>query len=251
MPRLTGLLLLLALAAGALTTACGFIREEMTLEDCLADAGRGFQDAMPPELKGSISEDRLEVAIQPLCQEFIRTPDSASMDDEAMRRFLSTAFREKLHLYEPLCHLAVDSEFAAYPAEVRYLTREERQTFRRDACRLQPQYMAVETPIIDYGRLIKDHPDLFAPLCGAGIQLALDEDPWIRDSFSAREKRTIGRRTCLEALQTGVIDASGPGGLRSPRVDQQAFCTLISEVTRQVVGGKAEAMPASGCAHSA
>jgi hypothetical protein len=243
--KLAGLFVLVATAA-VLVSACGFINSEMTLEDCLDEAGQGFQDAMAANGEGSIPDEKLEPAIRPLCEEFIRTPDSDSMDDEEMRRFLSDVFHEKPATYQPLCYLAIDAEFAAFPAEARYLTQEDRETFRRDVCRLQVDYMREDSLAIDYGSLVRDHPDLFAPLCAAGIQLAFAEDPWVRDSFSAKEKRTIARRTCLEALDTGVIDASGPGGLRSPRVDAQAFCRLIGKVTRQVVGGGA--VPTSGCA---
>jgi hypothetical protein len=236
-------------AVAVLGTACGFVGQEQTLEDCLRDGGRGFADALPSQVAQSISEEKLTSAMRPLCEEMIRTPGSASLDDESAPAFMSRLFRENPALWQPLCHLVVDADFAASAADIRYVTHRERETFRSETCRLSVGYMGVDNPQIDYGRLVTEHPDLYAPFCAAGIQLVFDEDPSMRDFFSAREKRSIARQSCLKALETGVIDASGPGGIRSPRVDEAAFCALISRVTSRVIGGNADDVTASDCAN--
>lgn len=238
-------------AVAVLGAACGFVGEEQTLEDCLRDGGQGFEDALPPELAQSIPEEKLATAIRPLCEELVRMPGSESMDDEAMAPLLSQVFRENPDLWEPICHLVVDADFAASAADIRYVTRRERETFRSENCRLSVEYMQVDSPAIDYGRLVTEHPDLYTPFCAAGIQVGLAEDPWVRDLFSAREKRAIARQSCREALETGVIDASGPGGIRNPRVDQAAFCALIGRVTSRAIGGNGDDVTASDCAHPA
>jgi hypothetical protein len=238
-------------AVAVLAAACGFVGQEQTLEDCLRDGGQGFEDALPPDLAQSIPEEKLARAIRPLCEELVRTPGSESLDDEAVPPLMSRVFRENPHLWEPICHLVVDADFAANAADIRYVTPRERETFRSETCRLSTDYMRVDSPAIDYGRFVTEHPDLYAPFCAAGIQLSFEADPWARDFFSAREKRSIARQSCLEALKTGVIDASGPEGIRNPRVDEAAFCALVGRVTSRVIGGNADDLTASDCAHPA
>jgi hypothetical protein len=149
---------------------------------------------------------------------------------------MSEMVRNNPSVWQPLCFAVVDSQFATSPELRRYVGSTERRRFRRKACRLQVAYMREDAPIPDYGALIGDHPDVYVTWCAPYLQASFAGDRFVRHRFTSRERRIIARRSCVEAMRSRVIDASGPGGFRNARVDQAAFQAIVRRVGQAVVG---------------
>jgi hypothetical protein len=199
---------------------------EMTLDACVSDASEGFQAGLPAEYAGQIAIGKIQESMTPLCGELLKRPDVESAPDEDMPRLISETFRAHPETFRPLCNAVVDADFALLGELARYVRKNERASFRRELCRLGVDYID-ERSQVDHGRLVTDHPDLFAPMCGAGIHAGLADDPVFRKRLTPKQMRSIGRRACKRALVTGVFDVSGPGGFQQPRIDQRAFEELV------------------------
>jgi hypothetical protein len=213
---------------------------EMTMEACLTEGGQGMRGAfaqagLPADQLAYLSS-RITESMTPLCQEAIRHPEVKSLTQESGPRFMSEMVRNNPSVWQPLCFAVVDSQFATSPELRRYVGSTERRRFRRKACRLQVAYMREDAPMPDYGALIGDHPDVYVTWCAPYLQASFAGDRFVRHRFTSRERRIIARRSCVEAMRSRVIDASGPGGFRNARVDQAAFQAIVRRVGQAVVG---------------
>lgn len=223
--KLIAALLFVALLAGGYVVRQKDGRE-MTLDACVSEASEGFAASLPPEYAEEITIAKIQESMTPLCGELLERPDVASAPDEDMPRLVSETFRSHPETFRPLCNAVVDADFALLGELARYVRKQDRARFRHELCRLGVEYID-ERSQVDHGRFVTDHPDLFAPMCGAGIHAGLAEDPVLRRRLTPEQMRSIGRRACKRALVTGVFDVSGPGGFQQPRIDQRAFEELV------------------------
>jgi hypothetical protein len=223
MKLIAALVVVALLAGGYIVRKTG--ADELTLDACVSQASSGFLASLPAEYVQHIKPATIQEGIKPLCNEMLKRPEFHSANEEDLPRLVGEAVRADPEAFRPLCNAVVDADFASLGELARFVSKRDRARFRRDLCRLGAEY------VNDRGKLVQDHPGLFAPMCGAGIHYGLAEDPVMRKRLTQKQMRSIGRRSCMEALTTGVIDASGPSGFQDPKVDQRALEEIILRFT--------------------
>ena len=179
-----------------------------------------------------LTEERLRAALKPYCREAARDSRIGSRNANTRRRAVSELIRAHPEAWAPLCKLGIEAVLVSNP-DFRYLTGGERRRFQRDECRYRLAYMAEDSASSDLGRIAADHPEHYVPLCASQLLSSLSAGRGAA-AFSARELRTIARRSCLTGLRTRVIDATGPGGFDNCRVDERRLTALVRRVARDV-----------------
>jgi hypothetical protein len=179
-----------------------------------------------------LTDERLHKALKPFCKRAARDSRMGSRDAGKRRRATSELIRSHPEAWTPMCKLGLEAELAS-ESDYRFLTAGERRRFLRDECRYRRSYMAEDTVSVDLGRIATDHPGHYVPLCASQLFASLTTS---RSSgvFTNGELRTISRRSCSEALRIGVIDATGPGGFSSCRVDQVRLTRIIRRVAHRI-----------------
>ena len=210
---------------------------KQTMAQCLEEGASGFEAAlaqagMPAANARFLSSAKLNRALRPLCKEWVRSPESGSLTQETGPRFVSQLFREHPSVYQPLCLAGMDADIAANARVFRYLTKTERFRLSRETCRLQARYMSKDRPVPNFSALIAQHPDVYMVACGAVVQAEMAQVKVVRQRFTRRQVRRIARRSCIQALRSGLIDASHARGLLDYRVDQQALAKIVLRIAQ-------------------
>lgn len=179
-----------------------------------------------------LTEERLRTALKPFCREAARDSRVASRNADKRRRAVSELIHAHPEAWAPMCKLGIEAELLSN-SDLRFMTAAERRRFQRDECRYRRAYMAVGSVSVDLGKIAADHPDHYVPLCASQLLSSFSAGR-AAAAYTGRELRTIARRSCLAGLQTRVIDATGPGGFNSCRVDQGRWTALIRRVAQDV-----------------
>lgn len=181
---------------------------------------------------GYLTEDRLRTAMKPFCRRAARDSRIGSSNSETRMRAMSELIRSHPDVWGPMCKLGLEAEFANR-SDLRFMTAHERRRFQRRECKYRRAYMAEDSLAVDLGRIAADHPEHYVPLCASQLLASLTA---VRSfaRYTNADLRTISRRSCLEALRTRVIDATGPGGFSTCRVDRARWNALIRRVAQSV-----------------
>lgn len=196
-------------------------KSQETVATCARDFSDGVRSSVPPDFDRYIPLAKLRAASRVLCSEWM-----AYERHHATRgvESLAAVVREKPRLYLPLCNVMVDADFAGNAKAYRFVTKAERNRYRRGHCSRAVDYFLPKTIAIDRRRIAADHPALYAPFCASLIQS--EAGTTALASFSRRELQAITRRSCVEALKSGVIEC-GPGGFVDANVDQAGFDAIL------------------------
>jgi hypothetical protein len=204
-------------------------------DDCARDFPAGFLSAVPPEQARFISVDELRRASHALCDELVAS-DADVQTDAELRELLSSTIREQPQLFRPICNVLVDAEFESIGPLLDYVSKKDRARYRSRACAYTVEYMH-DDGTVNLAEILADHPLIYSPFCAAGMMSELEGDALLRKSLTKRQLRRIARRTCDEAIRTGVVNLSTPGGLVSPQVDQGRLVRILERNMLEVARG--------------
>jgi hypothetical protein len=82
-------------------------------------------------------------------------------------------------------------------------------------------------PVPNFSALITQHPNVYVVACGAVLEAEMARIDFVRQKFTRPEVRQIARRSCTQALRSGLIDAGHARGLLDCTVDQQALNKIL------------------------
>ena len=205
--------------------------EPLTLADCRRDFAAGMLSGMPPEMRKHVSERKLYATARAVCPELMRTENLRALEEDDSPATYARLLREQPKLFIPLCTLAVDADLAASARLYRFATAAERGRYRREHCRLAPQYMSEDLIRADLPRMAAEHPDVYAPLCASLIQHGAG--PAALASVTRQQLQRITRRACIEGLRDGAITC-GPNGFADGEVDEARFGAIVSRVSDEI-----------------
>jgi hypothetical protein len=203
--------------------------------DCAEGFENGFRDSVPPEYKPFLDDASLTAAIRDVCADLVNRPGVESLTEENGAAFVAKVFREKPELYRSLCESVVDADIAASKQHLAYVSEEEVATYEQQMCTLSVSYLRDDARV-DLAALLRDHADVWSPVCASSMETELVRNGQIRTAFSKRELNTTLRRACAEGVRTGALDVSGPRGFLDLRVDQRRFRAIFLGAARDVLG---------------
>jgi hypothetical protein len=179
-----------------------------------------------------LTDERLRTASKPFCRAAARDSRVGSRNAETRRRAVGELIRTHPEAWAPMCKLGLEAMLMS-SSDLRFMTAAERRRFQRDECRYRSAYMSEDGVSVDLGGIAADHPAHYVPLCASQL-LSTFGTTRAAAAYTGRELRTIARRSCLVGLQTRVLDATGPGGFDSCRVDQGRWTALVRRVAQDV-----------------
>jgi len=217
---------------------------KQTMAQCLEEGTSGLESAlaqagMPAANARFLTSAKLNSALRPFCKEWVHDPESGALTRDTGPKFVSRLFHEHPSVYQPLCLAGMNADIAANGRVFRYLTRQERTRLSNETCRLQAQYMSPDKPVPNFSALIAQHPSVYAVACGAVLQAEMAQIDVVKQRFTRPEVRRIARRSCLQALRSGLVDASNARGLLDYTVDRQALYKIILRVAQAEARAKA------------
>ena len=203
-------------------------RPKQSVSECIVEAQRGYGTGVAKAL--GISREQIDAKASAEMTEAMRTLSrrrrhalSARLSRNSSARILSA--------YGRLCRAGVNAALSARPDAFWFSSRAERRHLLRDHCRLLLRYMGNDQSP-DWPRLIAENPDFFVRACGAALHASLAEMPRRAGTYTAGALHRIGRRSCREGLQRGVLDTSNARGLLDFRSDDRAWDAIIVQVAR-------------------
>lgn len=203
--------------------------------ECVQEFGNGFRNSVPSEYKPFLDDASLTAAIQDVCADLVNRPGAENLSEEDGPAFVAEVIREKPDLYRSVCESVVAAEMAAGKQYLAYVSEKEVATYKRQMCTLSVSYLRDDAKV-DLASLLRDHPDIWSPVCASSMETELIKDRRLRATFTKRELNTTLRRACAEGVRTGALDVSGPRGFLDLRVDQRRFRTIFLAAARDVLG---------------
>lgn len=203
-------------------------RPKQSVSECIDEAQRGYGTGVAKAL--GISREQIDARASAEMTEAVKTLCQTE-EARSERPSLTKLFRENPSAYGRLCRAGVNAALSARPDAFWFSSRAERRHLLRDHCRLLLRYLRTDQSP-DWPRLIAENPDFFVRACGAALHASLAEDASTRRLYTAGALHRIGRRSCREGLQRGVIDTSDARGLLDFRSDDRAWDAIIVQVAR-------------------
>jgi hypothetical protein len=204
--------------------------------DCIQGFGDGFRDSVPAEYRPFINDASLTAAIRDVCDDLVDRPGTENLTEENGPAFVVRVFREKPELYRSLCESLVDADIAASTRYLTYVSQEEIATYKRRMCTLSVSYLG-EDARVDLPSLLRDHPDVWSPVCASSMETELIKSRGIRQTFRKSDLNKILRRACADGVRTGALDVSGPRGFLDLRVDEGRFQEIFLQAAQDVLAG--------------
>ena len=203
-------------------------RPKQSVSECVAEGQRGYETGIAQGL--GISREQIDpVASAKMTQAMSRLCQSAAA--RSARPSLPELFRADPVAYQRLCRAGLDAVLKTRPDAYWFTSREERIQLLRKHCQLLLRYMG-DDQSTNWPRLIAENPKFFVFACGAALHAELARDAATRRDFTAGALHRIGRRSCSEGLQRGVIDASHSRSLLDFSTNERAWDNLIVQVAR-------------------
>jgi hypothetical protein len=203
--------------------------------DCARGFGSGLRDSVPPEYKPFLNDAGVTAAIRDVCADLVNRPGVQNLTEENGSSFVANVFREKPELYRALCESVVEADIAASKQYLAYVSGDEVATYKQRICELSVSYLRDDARV-DLVSLLRDHADVWSPVCASSMQTELVKNRQIQTAFSKRELNTTLRRACAEGVRTGALDVSGPRGCLDLRVDQRRFRAIFLAAARDDLG---------------
>lgn len=203
-------------------------RPKQSVSECVAEGQRGYETGIAQRL--GISREQIDpAAAAKMTQAMRRLCRSAAARSE--RPSLPELFRADPVAYQGLCRAGLDAALKTRPDAYWFTSRAERRHLLREHCQLLLKYMG-DDQSTNWPRLIAENPKFFILACGAALHAELAREAATRRDFTAGALHRIGRRSCSEGLQRGVIDTSRSRSLLDFSTDERAWDNLIVHVAR-------------------
>ena len=211
--------------------------ESMTIPECMRDLSEGFRGGVTvvdPDVAKHISALRLEAAVEETCRGLV-APGAQHGENESSDTWMARIRYQRPEILLPLCQVVLDANLKADAHTLRFATRAERSRYRTQHCRLAARYLETETTSVDKAasaaaRMTAENAAVYIPICASGAQHGMSKR---RSSFTRAQIQLIARRSCAQAIKTGVLTYGIPG-LVNARFDGARWGIIVDRTASDI-----------------